>query len=233
MNTQSRLVAAALLLGLFLAAGCSAPVLETTVEVPTEAPEEEPLVATEEPAPAAMLTPIPAPPEPSEEGRGGEHKPATLPYRPNRLIIKNAELKLLVQNTDVAIDRVCQIAADTGGYIISTRVRYDEWLGENYKFASITLGVPVDQFELAMRRLRGLAIRVVDEHASGQDVTDEYVDLQSRLDNLKATRDRIRQFLEQAKTVEESLRVNEELAVIEEQIEQVQGRMHYLFDRAA
>ncbi|RLC67653.1 MAG: DUF4349 domain-containing protein, partial [Chloroflexi bacterium] len=68
---------------------------------------------------------------------------------------------------------------------------------------------------------------------SGQDVTDEYIDLQSRLDNLKATRDRIREFLDQAKTVEESLRVNEELAAIEEQIEQVQGRMNYLFDRAA
>jgi len=91
----------------------------------------------------------------------------------------------------------------------------------------------VDQFERAMRRLRNLALRVVDESASGQDVTDEYVDLQSRLGNLEATRDRIREFLDQAQTIEESLRINEELAAIEEQIEEVQGRMNYLFDRAA
>jgi hypothetical protein len=84
-----------------------------------------------------------------------------------------------------------------------------------------------------MRRLRGLAVRVVDENASGQDVTDEYVDLQSRLENLEATRDRIRTFLEQTTTVTEALKVNEELKAVEEEIALVQGRMNYLFDRAA
>ena len=84
-----------------------------------------------------------------------------------------------------------------------------------------------------MNRLRHLAIQVLDESASGQDVTDEYVDLQSRLDNLIATRDRIREFLDQADSVEESLMINEELAQIEAQIEEVQGRMNYLFDRSS
>jgi hypothetical protein len=64
-------------------------------------------------------------------------------------------------------------------------------------------------------------------------VTDEYVDLQSRLRNLEATRDRIREFLDQAKSVEEALQVNAQLAAVEAEIEQVQGRMNYLFDRAA
>jgi hypothetical protein len=64
-------------------------------------------------------------------------------------------------------------------------------------------------------------------------VTDEYVDLKSRLTNLEATRDRIREFLEQATTVEEALKVNEQLSNVEAQIEQVQGRMNYLFDRAS
>ena len=57
--------------------------------------------------------------------------------------------------------------------------------------------------------------------------------MQSQLDNLIATRDRIRTFLEQAKTVEESLQVNQELAEIERQIEEIQGRMNYLKDRSA
>jgi hypothetical protein len=156
----------------------------------------------------------------------------TLPYRPNRLVIKNAELILLVEDTDNAIDGTAQIAADTGGYILSSRVWYQDWLRESYKYATITLSVPSDQFESAMRRLRGLAVQVVDENASGQDVTDEYVDLQSRLENLTATRDRIRTFLDQAKTVEEALQVNDELKRVEEEIELVQGRMNYLFDRA-
>ena len=110
--------------------------------------------------------------------------------RPNRLIIKDGSVRLLVVNTDVAIDRTTQVVEDVGGYIISSRVWYQEHYGENLKYATITIGVPVDEFERALRRLRELAVRVLDETASGQDVTDEYVDLESRLENLTATRDR-------------------------------------------
>ena len=203
------------------------------------APEAEAIVVTQivrGEAAEVVVTAAPA--------ANGENAPAagevaadpgalTLPYRPNRLVIKNAELDLLVDDTDNAIDRTAQIADDTGGYILSSRIWYQDWLGESYKYATITLSVPSDQFESAMRRLRMLAVQVVDENASGQDVTDEYVDLQSRLENLTATRDRIRTFLDQAKTVEEALQINDELKAVEEEIELVQGRMNYLFDRAA
>ena len=152
----------------------------------------------------------------------------------NRLIIKNAEVSVLVEDSDIAIDRMTQVVGDVGGYIISSRIWFqphDD--GESYKYASITLGVPVDQFEVTMRRVRGLAIQVMDENASGEDVTDQFVDLESRLTNLEATQARIQSFLEDAKTVDEALRINQELAQIEAQIEEVKGRMKYLSDRAA
>ena len=149
------------------------------------------------------------------------------------LIIKQAQIRLTVKDTDQAIDRLTQIVADTDGYIVSNRVWFEQTEGGSFKYATYTIGVPVDGFEVALRRLRTMAIRIVDETASGQDVSEEYVDLDSRLTNLEATRDRIRTFLEQAQTVEESLRINSELAAIEEQIEQVQGRMRYLSGRAA
>jgi hypothetical protein len=97
----------------------------------------------------------------------------------------------------------------------------------------ITLGVPVDQFEVAIRRVRGLGLQVLDENASGEDVTDQFVDLQSRLNNLEATQARIQSFLEEAKTVDEALRINQELAKIEAQIEEIKGRMNFLADRSA
>jgi hypothetical protein len=151
----------------------------------------------------------------------------------NRKIIKNADMRLLVKDTDVAIDRTTQIIGDLGGYIISSRVWYQDYYGNNLKYATITIGVPVDQFERMLTRLRELAIRVLDENASGEDVTDQYVDLQSQLVNLEATRARIQEFLKDAKTVDEALRINQELANIESQIEQIKGRMNYLADRAA
>jgi copper chaperone CopZ len=152
----------------------------------------------------------------------------------DRKIIKNAEVNVLVEDSDIAIDRLTQVVGDAGGYIVSSRVWYQAHLdGENYKYASITLGIPVDQFEVTMRRVRGLALRVTDENASGEDVTDQFVDLESRLSNLEATQARIQSFLEDAKTVDEALRINQELAQIEAQIEEVKGRMNYLTDRSA
>jgi hypothetical protein len=217
-KTHIALIALVAIAALTAGCACAAPAGTAEPAAATMAPRSErerASVPTSEPvaepveAPAATLLPTPAAAG-GEKGTGGDS--LTLPYRPNRLVIKNAELALLVADTDSAIDRTAQIAADTGGYILSSRVWYQEWLGESYKYATITLSVPSDQFESAMRRLRGLAVQVIDETASGQDVTDEYVDLQSRLGNLIATRDRIRSFLDRAMTVEEALQINEELS---------------------
>jgi Domain of unknown function (DUF4349) len=149
--------------------------------------------------------------------------------RVQRMIIKNAELELLVKDTDVALDGVTVTASEYGGYIVSSHT----WYEEGFKFATVRLGVPVIEFENVLRRLRGLALKVTSEVASGEDVTDQYVDLQSRLTNLKATQDRIREFLDKAQTVEEALKVNKQLSEVEAQIEEIQGQMNYMKDRAA
>jgi hypothetical protein len=150
------------------------------------------------------------------------------------MIVKNADVKLSVEDTDVAIDRTTQIVGDLGGYIISSRVWYQPWHDEeNYKYATMTVGIPVEQFERTLSRLRGLAVQVLDETASGEDVTDQYVDMQSQVTNLEATRDRIKSFLDQATNVDEALRINQELANVEAQIESLKGRMNYLQDRSS
>ena len=151
----------------------------------------------------------------------------------NRKIIKNADVRLLVKDTNVAVSRTTQVISDLGGYIISSRIWYQDYYGNNLMYASITLGIPVDEFEHALNRLRDLSIRVLDENASGEDVTDQYVDLQSQLVNLEATRARIQEFLKDAKTIDEALRINQELANIEAQIEQIKGRMNFISDRSA
>lgn len=213
-------------LALMLLANCGATgepqVLREAVQVeraaaPTEAPVEVE-------APAA---PTAAPEVAAAPGSSG----LSAPVRPqaDRMIIKNAELELLVANTDVALDSITVIAADYGGYIISTHT----WFEDEFKYATIRMGVPVIEFENILRRLRGLALQVTNEIASGEDVTDQYVDLQSQLTNLQATRDRIREFLDKAETVEEALQVNDQLSQVEGQIEEIQGRMNYLRDRAA
>lgn len=145
-----------------------------------------------------------------------------------RLIIKNGHMHIIVEHTDTAVNQATDTAVQLGGYIISQQV----WDDGAYRFATMRLAVPVLRFEDALRAFRALGT-VTNEAASGEDVTDQYVDLQSRLENLIATRDRLRAFLAQATTIEEALRINEELKQVEEEIAVIQGRLHYLADRAA
>ena len=147
----------------------------------------------------------------------------------NRQIIKTAEMTLQVTDTDNAIDQLTGIVTDYDGYIVSSRA----WNEGTYRMATVTLSIPVDTFEQVLRRLRGMAVKVLSEQADGQDVTDQYVDLESRLRNLEATQARIRSFLDQAVTVDEALEVNRQLSEIEGQIEDVKGKMNYIKERAA
>lgn len=146
-----------------------------------------------------------------------------------RMIIKNADMRLLVEDAPASLQRVTQMAADYGGYVISSQV---EQRGD-YKYANAQIAVPSVQFEATLNQLRNASLQVLDESATGQDVSAEYVDLRSRLTNLEATAARVREFLADAKTVEESLKVNGQLAELEAQIEQVKGQMKYYEGRAA
>jgi len=147
---------------------------------------------------------------------------------PSRKIIKNAQLWLTVEKVDTAVDRVTGIVGDVRGYITSSRTFSEGGL----KAATITVAVPVDRFEEVLQRLRGIALKVEQENASGQDVSDEYVDLESQLRNLQATAERIRDFLKRAQTVEEALKVNQQLSQVEKEIETIKGKLNYLSGRS-
>jgi len=236
MQTKKLVVASMILCGVMLLEGCApaateAPVMqEAAPAAPAPTMAAAPTAAlAEAPAPAAAGQPVP---NDAVINTGGGTITGNISPSSHK-IVKNGDVKLLVKDTDVALDGITQIVGDTQGYIISSRVWFQDYFGKNYKYATIQIGVPVDQFEIALRRLRGLAIRVTDENETGQDVTDQYVDLQSQLANLEATRDRIKGFLDQAKTVDEALTINQQLTDVEGQIEQIQGKMNYLSNRSA
>ena len=186
--------------------------------------------------PLAQATAAPAAP-PIEEAKAGEADaalgtagmaaPANAP-RQQRMVIKTAELDILVTDTDTAVDQVLGVVSDVDGFVLNTVT----WQEGGLKLAKITLRMPADRYEEALRRLHRLG-QVEKESSTGEDVTDQYVDLQSQLRNLQATADRLRGFLDKATTVEEALKVFESLKQFEAAIEQVLGRLNYLGDRAS
>lgn len=243
MKKRLTLLASLVLLSVILLVACGAAATEAPVMMEAPAATEAPAVFSDQAgigAPALGGAEEPAQDEAKSETSADSGAvvvgpvDTTVAAGKDRLIIKNADMRLLVADTDVAMGRMTQVVGDLGGYIISSRVWYQTWSdGKNYKYATVTIGVPVDQFERMLGRFRDLSVQVLDETASGEDVTDQFVDLQSQLTNLEATRDRIKSFLEQAKTVDEALRINQELSEIERQIEEIKGRMNYLSDRSA
>ncbi len=230
MQVRSFIPVVPILVTVVLLAGC-APAAAPTMAPPPAFTGAPPLdaysgAAQERAGAAAAPTAAPA------IQTGPETIVQSTGYR-NQMVIKNGEMRLLVKDTDRALDGVTQVVTDVRGYVISSRVWYQDYHGTNYKYATLTIGVPADQFENALRRVRGLAVRVEDDTASGEDVTDQYVDLQSQLTNLEATRDRIKSFLEDARNVDEALRINQQLSDIEVQIEKIKGQMNYLSNRSA
>jgi hypothetical protein len=159
-------------------------------------------------------------------GRGG----AAADYADiERLIIRTASLDVVVPNTEEAVDEIQGLAEELDGYVVESNLyQYQEGLR-----ASITLRVPAESLDLALERIRDLSTEVRRESVSGQDVTEEYVDLESRLRNLEATEEKLLEFLEEAEDTEAALAVYEQLRQVEGEIEQIKGRMEYLEQSAA
>ncbi|MCA9942119.1 MAG: DUF4349 domain-containing protein [Anaerolineales bacterium] len=147
-----------------------------------------------------------------------------------RLIIRTANMSLVVANTEEAMATISKMAEENGGWVVNSSVfQYNE----NAKTGNITIRVPSSGFNSALEALRGLAVEVRNESTSGQDVTEEFVDVSARLENLEATAERVRAFLEDARNVEEALAVNQELSRLESDIEAMKGRLQYLSQSAS
>ena len=151
-----------------------------------------------------------------------------LPSITDRMIIRRAELSLVVKDTKEAISKVEAIAVEKGGYLHQSSVWKE---GENLK-AQLTIMVPAAKFEETLDALRKLAVDILRESTSGQDVTEEYVDLEARLRNLEATEKELRELLavvrERSGKAEDIMAVYRELTNIRGEIESVKGRMKYL-----
>lgn len=147
----------------------------------------------------------------------------------DRLVIKNADLALEVENVRDAENAVRTRVNQLGGYVVGV-----ETSGTDESMTSrVTFRVPAERFEEALAGVQGLAHKVLSRSVSGDDVTEEFVDLESRLTNLEATRDRLLTFLDKATKVEDALQVNQALSDVQGQIEQIRGRMQYLKQSAA
>ena len=142
----------------------------------------------------------------------------------DRKIVKTAELGVTSEDVRGEAAAAQQVATRFGGTIVSSQT----YRSDNAVYADLILSVPSEHFEDALDELRGLGEEVTTDTVSGQDVTEEYVDLQSQERNLLAAEQSLLDLYNRADDVQDALSIQRELTAVRGQIEQVQGRMQYL-----
>ncbi len=146
-------------------------------------------------------------------------------------VIKTADVGLRVDHSHFGQARsaVRKIAGDLGGY-----ETHSSTSGSKIHSGQITIRVPARAFRRAMDAIEGIAhVHVTAESVTGQDVSQQFVDLQARLVNLEAQEKVLLRLMDRAETISESIRVENYLQQVEFQIEDVQGRMLYLQNRTS
>ncbi len=145
----------------------------------------------------------------------------------DRKVIKTASLELEVKDFLTEFNKLISLAEGHGGFISSSSA----WVENKVKVGNLVIRVPADQFNSLISNIEQLG-EVKSKQISGQDITEEFIDLQARLQNAKATEQRLLEILDKANNVEEILNVEAELNNIREKIEQLTGRIKYLQDAA-
>ena len=188
---------------------------------PAPSPASPPVIIEMLPPSEGIPAPIPAPaPPPAPEGAGGTDAALAT----ERMIVRSGNMRLVVNDVAETIDRIAGITGDFDGYVVSS----NRWKEGERLVGAITIRVPAEYFDTVMRTLRGLAVEVRSENTSSQDVTEEYVDLSAKLQNLEATEEQLLRIMEKAEKVEDILDVQRELSRTREEIERTKGRMQYL-----
>jgi predicted small secreted protein len=145
-----------------------------------------------------------------------------------RKIIYDANMTIIVDDTEASVKAITDMAEGLGGYVATI----NGYRQENSMVYDITIRVPADQFETGLSTLRGMAVRVESESLGTEDVTDQYYDLDARLKTMKEAEaeltELLRQTREQGGDVEDVMAIYDRLIQMRADIESLQGQLNRL-----
>jgi hypothetical protein len=152
-----------------------------------------------------------------------------LAYAAERLIVRTGNISMVIEDTRAAqetIEAWVESMAGDGAFVVSA----DEYGGTEGSQPHITMAVrvPSSRFDETMDRLAELAVNVTSRNESAQDVTEEYVDLEARLESLETARQRLLEIVQEARATKDLLEAEQQLTQRESEIESLKGRMQYL-----
>lgn len=205
----------------------------TVTRVAESAPSAERVVAlSASPSPAsgsddnadAPSTP-PSPPEPPQppafrpDAAPKSHDPADAVAHDKQMLVYTAQLNMAVYQVEPGLLAVEAVAKSMNGYLANR--------GDN----QIEIRVPRERFYEALKRIEQTG-DVIHRDIKAEDVTDSFLDMDARLRNAKAMRDRLMHLLDKA-AVKEAIEIQKELGKVTEEIEVLEGKLKHLRDKIA
>lgn len=151
----------------------------------------------------------------------------------DRLIIRNGDINIEVEDTRQARDKIEEIVLEMreqGAFVLSSTEHGSE--SDKNPYISMVIRIPADSFENVMDIIADMAVVVNSRNEFAEDVTEEYFDLGNRLESMEAARERLLQIMENADTTEDLLVAEQQLTQRETEIESIKGRMQYLSESA-
>ncbi len=164
-------------------------------------------------------------PAPSQSPSSLDGQAASIPEGPR--VQRSARVVLQVGSGrfDSALNDVIAVVDQAGGYISGSQAQADD--GQPLRSGQVTFQVPADRFEAVVAEVRKKGTPQTIS-ISGNDVSQQYVDLQARLRNAEAQRNAMLALMQQAKSVNDTIQIQNQLGQITAQIEQLRGQIGYL-----
>lgn len=190
---------------------------------------DEMAVATQAPLPAAAY---------DSAASQTENSGTSVANPIKQMIIKNADLTIAVDDPGASMTAINEMATGMGGHIVTSYI-YKAYTnsGQEVPEATITIRVPADKLDKALEQIKNItgdaSKYTINESISGQDVTQEYTDLSSRLRNLEEADKKLSELYDKAEKTEDALAVYNQKIQITEQIEVIKGQMQYYEQSAA
>jgi hypothetical protein len=144
-------------------------------------------------------------------------------------IIRTADMRLEVEDYFLASQKVEAFAKKYNGYVSNSNARADH---NNKHSGTVTMRVPDIHFDAVVAELSLLGV-IKSKNVHGQDVTEEYIDLQARIENSERHEERLASMFDNATNVNEMMNIERELNRVREQIERNEGRLRYLSNKVA
>ncbi|MGH9960918.1 MAG: DUF4349 domain-containing protein, partial [Pyrinomonadaceae bacterium] len=144
-------------------------------------------------------------------------------------------MSLEVTSPEDAQRKITSIAESLGGFIVTSESKQLDTgdRGRTELQVSLVVRIPALQFGSALDQIRATGSRVVQEKVTGQDVTEEFIDLEARIKTQKALELQFLEIMKQATKVVDALEVQRQIAGVRTEIEKLEGRKRFLENRAS